>query len=202
MRKNTYDRFNSLSSNYKGYISTRDLIREGFSNRQILCFQKEGMLEKIANGYFWMSGAGIKKPTDYKAVEVGFVNGNAVIVADSACFYQGFIDVEPKKLSVATRRSDRRLMVFPFEVTRHYLAEDNFKDRLKTVKTNYGSYQIYDIDRSVWDCIRFRDSIESDIFDLIMEKYRSIIDDDRKIKFLEYSKTMKFEERARKLFSL
>ena len=41
---------------------------------------------------------GHKKPADYKAVEVGLVNPKAVICADSACFYQGLIDIEPETL--------------------------------------------------------------------------------------------------------
>ena len=203
MRQSTTERYKGLKKKYKGYISTRELLKEGFSNRQIYCMQEEGLLEKISNGHFWMSGLGLKKPADYKAVEVCFVNKNAVVVADSACFYHGLIDVEPKKLSVGTKRNDRRLMTFPFPVTRHYLAQPSYENRMLTVKTKYGNYNIYDIDRSVWDCMRFHMNIEPDIFDLIIENYKKQrINDEIKKQMTAYAKEMKCMKEIRRVFDV
>lgn len=199
MRQCTYDKVEKLYEKYCGYIGTSDLLKEGFTNRQIANLLQEEYLEKIANGYFWMMRSGLEKPYDYKPVEVAFVNEESVIVADSACYFQGFIDVEPKKLSIATRRNDRHKMNFPFEVTRHYLAQNGYEDFMKTVETKFGNYRLYDVGRSVCDCIRFRDTIESDIFDLIIENYRKLEKDDQmKERLLAYARMMKFEEKAKK----
>lgn len=203
MRQNTTERYKGLKKKYKGYISTRNLLKEGFSNRQIFCLQEDGLLEKISNGYFWMSGLELKKPADYKAVEVCFVNKNAVIVADSACFYHGFIDVEPKKLSVGTKRNDRRLMTFPFPVTRHYLAQSSYEERMSTVKTKFGSYNIYDIDRSVWDCMRFYRNIDPKIFELIIETYKKQrMNDEIREQMIVFAKEMKCMKEIRRVFRI
>lgn len=203
MRQHTRERFDGLKDKYMGYISTKELLSEGFSNRQIYCLQEERLLEKISNGYFWMSGAGIEKPADYKAVEVCFVNKNAVIMSDSACFYHGFIDVEPEKLSVGTRRNDRRIMTFPFSVTRHYLAQVSYEERISNIKTKFGSYNMYDIDRSVWDSIRFSESIAPDIFELIIEKYKKQrLNDEIKEQMIAYAKEMKCMKEIMKVFPL
>lgn len=200
MRQHTYERIEGLYDKYCGYITTRELMGEGFTNRQIGFFQQEGYLEKISNGCFWMPRAGVEKPYDYKAVEVGMVNHEAVVIADSACFYQGLIDIEPPKLSIATRRTDRHKMIFPFEVTRHYLSERGYEEGKKKVETPYGDYHVYEIGRSVCDCIRFQESIDSDIFALIIENYRKGQDDMRmKERLLAYARMMKFEEKARKI---
>lgn len=199
MRQQTYERVKNLNRKYQGYIGTADLLREGFTNRQIAVLQQEGYLEKIANGCFWLVCAGVEKPFDHKASAVGAVNKEAVVIADSACYYQGFISVEPPKVSIATRRSDRHQMKFPFEVTRHYLSNRGYEEGMKKVETKFGDYQIYEIGRSVCDCIRFRDSIETDIFDLVIENYRKAQADNRmRERLLTYARLMKFEEKAKR----
>lgn len=200
MRQHTYQRVENLYSKYCGYITTKELLNEGFTNRQISTLQQEGYLEKIANGCFWMAHAGEKKHSDYKAIEVGFVNREAVVIADSACFYQGLIDIEPPRLSIATKRNDRHKMIFPFAVTRHYFSENGYEEGKKKIETQFGDYQVYEIGRSVCDCIRFRADIEKDIFELVIENYRKEYSD-RKMKerLLAYARMMKFEDKAKKI---
>jgi len=198
MRALIYERFENLYHSYHGYITTKALLSEGFTNRQILLFMQEGYLEKIANGYFWLTRSGLQKPSDYKAVEVGFINPNAVIAADSACFYQGLINVEPPRLSIVTRRTDRHQMHFPFTVTRHYLSESGYEQDKHTIHTAFGAYQIYDIDKSVGDCIRFQDDIDAHIFDLIIENYRKKGDDQRRTERLfSYAQRLKFADKVK-----
>ena len=102
MRQIIYDRVAAGAGNTKNYISTRDLLREGITNRQIANLQEEGCLEKIVNGLFWYTGNGQAKPSNYKAIEIGLVNPNAVICAESSCYLQGLIDIEPTVFTVAT----------------------------------------------------------------------------------------------------
>jgi len=200
MRQFTYERIRGLYPAYSGFIETKDLLKEGFTNRQIAQLQQEGYLEKIANGSFWLTCAEIEKPFDYKAVAAGFVNKESVVIADSACFYQGFIDIEPPKLSVATKRSDRHQMVFPFAVSRHYLSENGYDDGKQKVSTKFGDYYVYEVERSVCDCIRFREDIEQDIFDLVIENYRKQENDNkRKERLLTYARLMRFEDKAKKI---
>lgn len=46
MRSNTYARLETVYSKYKGYIGTKELLEEGFTNRQIAFMTGEGYLEK------------------------------------------------------------------------------------------------------------------------------------------------------------
>ena len=59
-----------------------------------------------------------------------------------------------------------------FPICRHYFGDSYFEDNSKKVTTPLGSYRVYDLDRSVCDCIRFKDNIDKDIFNLIIENYR------------------------------
>lgn len=170
--RDTYIKYYQLSQKYAGYVSTSELLREGLTNRQIAEFVSNGMLEKVCYGMYWFCCADYAKPVDYKAIEICRSNSRAVICADSACFYQGLIEVEPPVVSVATRRDDRSKIAMNFPVTRHYYSESCFSEHQKTINTDFGQYLIYDIERSVCDCIRFKNSIDDDMFCLVIERYR------------------------------
>ncbi len=172
MLESTVKRLETLSKQHSGYITTAELLQGKVKNRQIGAFVQSGRLEKISHGHYWFVDAGCEKPDDYKAIEVCITNPGAIICADSACFYLGLIDVEPECLSVATRRSDRSKMKVNFPICRHYFGDSYFEDNSKKVTTPLGSYRVYDLDRSVCDCIRFKDNIDKDIFNLIIENYR------------------------------
>ena len=52
MRNNTYIRYETMCKKKKGYIETKELLEEGFSNRQISVLEKEGYLENFLKPYF------------------------------------------------------------------------------------------------------------------------------------------------------
>ena len=170
--KDTYIKLCRLTEKYKGYISTSELLREGMTNRQISEFVDNGMLERVCYGIYWFNCAEYAKPDDYKAIEICRSNPKAGICADSACYYQGLIDTEPPAVSIATRRDDRSKIKMNFPVSRHYYSGSNFTEHQQTIDTDFGQYAVYDIERSVCDCIRFRKDIDEGIFSLVIESYK------------------------------
>ena len=153
MRNNTYIKFENLCQKIKGYVGTKRLMEEGFSNRQIAVLAKEGYLEKICHGYYWIMGEQ-DKPKDYKCIEVCLSDSKAIVCMESALYYQGQIEEEPECLSVATERTDRSLLKMNFPVNRHYFLGKNFEIGMKQTKTEFGIYNIYDIERSICDIVR------------------------------------------------
>lgn len=176
MRKSACDKLES----YSGYIGTKQLLKAGITNRQIGALVAEGLLEKICHGSYWVNKEAYRKPKEYKAIEVCISDPKAVICADSACFYLGLISTEPTVLSAATSRQDRRAIKMNFPVRRYYFSESNFEEVHQIVTTDFGSYQTFDLDRSVCDCIRFRKSIDTYLFDLIIDAYRERKDEQEK----------------------
>lgn len=154
MRDSTYARLSGLYEKYCGYISTNDLLEEGFSNRQIAVFMQERYLEKICHGYYWLLRAGREKPLDHKCIEVCLSDPKAVICLDSALYYQDIIEQEPQALCVATERTDRSTIKMNFPVERHYFSERSFGVGQREVRTDYGLYRIFDVERTICDVMR------------------------------------------------
>ncbi len=154
MRVSTYRRIEQLCQRRRGYISTRELEKEGFTNRQIAQLTGEEYLEKVCFGYYWLTQCAYDKPGDYKCIEACLSNPRAVIALRSACYYQGVGREEPSVLSVATERTDRSKMKLNFPLERHYFSSSIFSFGIKRIWTPFGGYNIYEIERSFCDRMR------------------------------------------------
>ena len=188
MRNNTYLKLDSIYKKYKGYVGTKELMLEGFSNRQIAVLAEEGYLEKVCYGYFWLAGRKCGKPIDYKCIEVCLSDPRAVICMDSAIYYQGGMTEEPEYLSVATQRTDRSLLNMNFLIKRHYFSDKNFKTGIRKRDTEFGSYNIYDVERSVCDMMRFEQKIEIEIMDKVRENEQQYE------RVLQYAKLLRIKQ--------
>lgn len=167
MRSNTYLKIESIYKKYRGYVGTRELIGEGFTNRQIAALTEEGYLEKICHGHYWLASGRCRKPEDFKCIEVCLSNPRAVICMNSAIYYQGGIAEEPQYLSVATERTDRSQMKMNFPIKRHYFSSNYFRSGIKIRDTEFGRYHIYDVERSICDILRLKQKIEIEIIDSV-----------------------------------
>lgn len=190
MRSVTYGKLEQLYQKFEGYISTRELLKEGFTNRQIALLTDEKYLEKVCHGYYWMLQCGYQKPFDYKCIEVCLSNPKAVIAMKSACYYQGMAKAEPELLAVATERTDRSTMKMNFPVERHYFSGSNFKLGIKKVQTQIGSYNIYEPERSLCDIMRLEGEKAGREF-LVEVLDGTKVDEGQYQRILEYAKLLK-----------
>ena len=171
MLQRTFDKVNALFEEGNGYLATRKMLDNKITTIQIRTMLEEGKIEKISHGNYWNLMSGKKKPKYYKMLEACMTNRKAVICSLSACYFHGLLDEEPDKLYVATARTDRGGMKLNFPVSRHYFSVSSFEEDVLNVKTGGGSIRIYDMDRSVCDCIRLEKEIGRDTVELVVENY-------------------------------
>lgn len=185
MRVNTYVKLEMVYKKYRGYVETRKLLEEGFSNRQIAVLVEEGYLERVSHGYYWLAGGQYKKPQDYKCIEVCLSNPKTVICMDSALYYQNAIAEEPECLSIATERTDRSILKMNFPTKRHYFSGSNFQIGQRKQETKFGSYYIYDVERSICDMWRMEPQIKLEFTDYVKNNEQ------------QYKRLMKYAELLR-----
>lgn len=171
MLLSTYQKVISLFASGNGYKSAAELKDAKITTVQIKELVNKGIVEHVSHGFYWLVDEENGKPDKYQYIEACMVNPRAVICADSACYYNGLVDREPEVLSVATLKTDRSRMQLNFPVCRHYYSNLAFEEDMKVEETPYGQIRVYGIERSVCDCIRFRDDIESGMLDLIISNF-------------------------------
>lgn len=168
----TYQKVIKLFQENNGYLKAGQLKNEGITTIQVKELVDKGIVEKISHGHYWLAQEN-KKPENYKLIEICRVNPKAVICADTALYFHGLIDVEPERISVATLKTDRSMMKVNYPVKRHYYSDLAFEEDIITVDTPYGPIRVYDIERSVCDCIRFRQDVGEKMLELIIDKFQA-----------------------------
>lgn len=171
MLLSTYQKVLALFQSGNGYRNASELKDSKITTVQIKELVKKGIVEHVSHGFYWLVDEENGKPDNYKLIEACMVNPRAVICADSACYYHGLIDKEPEVLSVATLKTDRSRMQLNFLVCRHYYSNLAFEQDMTVENTPYGKIRVYDIERSVCDCIRFREDIGSEMLELIISNF-------------------------------
>lgn len=173
MLATTYEKVNQLFENANGYLATKELLDNKITTIQLRKMLEEGKIQKVSFGNYWNCMSGRQKPKHYKMLEACLTNRRAVICALSACYYHGLLEEEPDKLYVATARNDRSRMTLNFPVSRHYFAVASFDNDIVEVDIAGKKVRIYDIDRSVCDCIRLEKEIGKEKVELIVERYKN-----------------------------
>ena len=169
----TYDKIIELFHDNHGYMSFDQLKEEGVTIAQIQELADRGILDKFARGWYWCNKCGHIRPKDRKYIEIGKVNEKAVICMDSAGYLQKLLKREPEVISVATERTDRKKMEFAFSVNRYYFQNTGAEDEIETINTEFGSYRVYSVDRTVCDCIRMKSRLSEDVLEEIEEAYKA-----------------------------
>ncbi len=190
MLLNTYEKVTKLFREKNGYLNASELKEAKVTTVQIKELVEKGILERVSHGHYWLIDEENGKPDNYQMIEACMVNPRAVICADSACYYHGLIDERPKKLSVATLKTDRSKMQLNFPVTRHYYSDLAFDQDMETIETPYGTLRVYSLERSVCDTIRFRSDIGARAVSHIIKNYMKR--DDRQMeRLLAYADAMR-----------
>lgn len=168
----TYDKIIDLFHDNHGYMSFEQLKEKGVTIAQIQELVDREILDKFARGWYWCNKCGYERPKDRKYIEIGKVNEKAVICMDSAGYLQKLLKEEPKVISVATERTDRKKMEFAFPVIRYYFQNTGAEDEIETVNTEFGSYRVYSVDRTVCDCIRMKSRLDERKLEEIEKAYK------------------------------
>jgi len=189
MLQRTYEKAKGLFSSGNGYLRTGDLLTAGITTLQIRQLVDDGDLEHVTHGVYWWNEGNRPKPKDFRYYELQLANPKSVICMESALYLHGFLRSEPKDIHVATSRSDRSRMSMNYPVHRHYFAERGIHDHTETIGTAAGPVCVHSIDRSVADCIRFRNTLDPKQFEDIIKRYKKKKDKDTEA-FLAYAKDM------------
>ena len=168
----TYDKIIDLFHDNHGYMSFEQLKEKGVTIAQIQELVDREILDKFARGWYWCNNCGFDTPKDRKYIEFGKVNEKAVVCMDSAGYLQKLLKEEPKVISVATERTDRKKMEFAFPVIRYYFQNTGAEDEIETVNTEFGSYRVYSVDRTVCDCIRMKSRLDERKLEEIEKAYK------------------------------
>ena len=184
---------------YGGMMRTKELEREKIRYRNIQQLIEDGLVEKVRYGYYqWID------PDDFS--ETGTVIRlfpDAIRCMESALRYSGYSDRTPKSWHLAVSKDSgksRFKIEYPF-VKPYYIEPAVLELGLTIGNMDGHSIRIYDKDRVICDCLRYRNKMDKEIFNKAIRNY--IVDPEKNIpKLLEYAGPLRVKKIAKDLLGV
>ena len=191
--------YKSIFDKYGGMMRTTQLAEEKIFYPQREKLIADGYVEKIRRGYYqWIN------PDDFS--EVGTVVRlfpDAILCMDTALRYYGYSDRTPGDWHLAVSKDSgksRFKIDYPF-VKPYYVEPTVLELGLTTGTMDGHAIRIYDKDRLICDCLRYRNKMDKEIFNKAIQKY--IADPEKSIpKLMEYAGPLRVKKLAKDLIGV
>lgn len=152
-----------------GIARTADFNACGISTQEVAKLCKEGRLLRIKHGYY-------QRADDLYLPDEQILASllpEAVICLESALFHYGYSDLTPRAWSVMVPRniSLSKLKIDSIALDVHYTSKDLYDIGKITTDFNGVQLAIYDRERTICDCFKFRSQLDSEVFNKALNAY-------------------------------
>lgn len=191
--------YKSIFDRYGGMMRTTQLAEEKIFYAQREKLIADGHVEKIRRGYYqWIN------PDDFS--EIGTVMRlfpDAILCMDTALRYYGYSDRTPGAWHLAVSKDSgksRFKIDYPF-VRPYYVEPAVLELGLTTGAMDGHTIRIYDKDRVICDCLRYRNKMDKEIFNKAIQNY--VADPEKSIpKLMEYAGPLRVKKLAKDLIGV
>ena len=191
--------YKSIFDKYGGMMRTTQLAEEKIFYPQREKLIADGHVEKIRRGYYqWIN------PDDFsEVVTVIRLFPDAILCMDTALRYYGYSDRTPVDWHLAVSKDSgksRFKIDYPF-VKPYYVEPAVLELGLTTGTMDGHAIRIYDKERLICDCLRYRNKMDKEIFNKAIQKY--IADPEKSIpKLMEYAGPLRVKKLAKDLIGV
>ena len=182
------DQILKLFKQKKGIIKLQDLLKIDVNKYHLLKLVETGEVERLKHGIY--------KLTDYQTneyFEIKNIVPNGIICLFSAWNYYELTTYIPHEFHVAIEKKSKvKLPDYPL-IKLYYWDKNSLKTGKKTIKIDNTKIQIFDIEKSVCDAVKFRNKIGKDILNEILTEYLKRKDKNIDL-LIKYSKILRVEK--------
>lgn len=144
-----------------GYAYLKELKAQGVHTDTIRRLLAQGKIEKIKPGLYRLSDFPIVAHQGF--VDVCMAMPRAVICLHSALSYYELTTTVPHMVMVALPRQAKAPQIKYPPVKVFYFSHSNYETGVKTVGTDTGDFRIYDVEKTIVDCFRYRNRLGEDV---------------------------------------
>lgn len=191
--------YKEIFDRYGGMMRTTQLAEEKVFYPQREKLIADGYVEKIRRGYYqWVN------PDDFsEAGTVIRLFPDAILCMDTALRYYGYSDRTPGQWHLAVSKDSgksRFNIDYPF-VKPYYIEPAVLELGLTKGNMDGHEVRIYDKDRLICDCLRYRNKMDKEIFNKAIQNY--IADPEKSIpKLMEYAGPLRVKRTAKDLIGV
>lgn len=182
-----------------GIAKTASFISAGLKNYEVASLCNEGYIERIRHGYYQLS----EKTDLTEAKLLSTLLPQGIVCMESALFHYGYSDFAPRQWAVALprtmSRAAKQMQAVPLKA---YFIKKEFYMLGKTTDEFDGiMLPIYDRERTICDCFKYRTKLDSELFNKAINAY--VADDKKNLANLsKYAKEMKLYKKVTELMGV
>ena len=152
-----------------GIAKTSDFVAAGIPAVDIVNLCNTGYLERIRHGYYQLAD----RDTSSEEQLIAALIPKAIICVESALFHYGYSDFAPRKWSIAVPRSMSRtkLDIDALELQTYYVQSEIYELGKTTADFNGVMLPVYDRERTICDCFKYRSRLDNEIFNKALNAY-------------------------------
>lgn len=155
--------------NKGGIAKSADFVAAGIRAVDVVNLCNAGYLDRVRHGYYQM--AELSEISEEQMLATLIPQG--IVCVESALFHYGYSDFAPRKWSVAVPRSVSRakLEVEALPLQTYYVQQDIYDLGRTTSKFNGVELSVYDRERTICDCFKYRSRLDNELFSKALTAY-------------------------------
>lgn len=182
-----------------GIAKTSDFVAAGIPAVDIVNLCNTGYLERIRHGYYQLADGNTSSEEQLIATLIP----KAIICVESALFHYGYSDFAPRKWSIAVPRSMSRtkLDIDALALQTYYVQSEIYELGRVTDDFSGVKLSIYDRERTICDCFKYRSRLDHEIFSKALNAYAK--DEKKNLQNLSiYAKKLRVYKKVNELMSV
>ena len=182
-----------------GIAKTSDFVAAGIPAVDVVNLCNTGSLERIRHGYYQLADGNTSSEEQLIATLIP----KAIICVESALFHYGYSDFAPRKWSIAVPRSMSRtkLDIDALTLQTYYVQSEIYELGKTTADFNGVVLPIYDRERTICDCFKYRSRLDHEIFSKALNAYAK--DEKKNLQNLSiYAKKLRVYKKVNELMSV
>lgn len=182
-----------------GIAKTSDFVAAGIPAVDIVNLCNAGYLERIRHGYYQLADGNTSSEEQLIATLIP----KAIICVESALFHYGYSDFAPRKWSIAVPRSMSRtkLDIDALALQTYYVQSEIYELGKTTADFNGVMLPVYDRERTICDCFKYRSRLDNEIFSKALNAY--VNDSKKNLRNLSgYAKKLRVHKKVTELMEV
>ena len=182
-----------------GIAKTSDFVAAGIPAVDVVNLCNTGYLERIRHGYYQLAEGDTSSEEQLLATLIP----KAIICVESALFHYGYSDFAPRKWSIAVPRSMSRtkLDIDALALQTYYVQPEIYELGKTTADFNGIILPIYDRERTICDCFKYRSRLDNEIFNKALNAYAN--DPQKELRNLsKYAKKLRVHKKVTELMEV
>ena len=176
-----------------GILKTSQLTSLKIDSRKINSLIKNGVIERIATGYYRLNADTISE-----AAIISRLFADGVLWLNTSLFYYGYSDRTPIEwdIIISKNASPSRFHIQYPHVKPFFVTPGRLSYGVTTIKIDGCAINIFDRDRLICECLKYESTIDKETFNKAIQAY--IADPQKNIKnLIDYGKRRKVLNRVR-----